>query len=595
MSAGNPASPLIRLWSFVRGERTLLRRIAIFQALQSASYLPFYAGVGVLIDRVLRNDALDLRGKMIGVGLYALANLALWPLHAWFTVRAFASSQELVRLVTARMRRLVIDQLQHLSLSFFTRRGAGALANQVTSDLNRVEGFLANLTGGLIVGLSMGLGAVAWLTCLNPLLALVVLLGIPAQILVVRRVNARLGALNRNVQQTGEDFSAQIVEFIGGMRVTKGLGTEDVATRQLADVIERLRSACLEASVAMRWVGMLTQIIGELSTLAVWCVGGLLFLHDRLPLGSLVAFTALLGFVRAGASTLFNAYDSWAQARPGFVAVLALLDSQEIEGYRHPAKPVRLRGGIEFGGVSFRYPGVEGAPTLSDLTLTVPAGQRVGLVGETGAGKSTFLDLVMGFYPPSAGDIRYDGLPLGDIGLLQLRRQCAMMGQDAFLWNTTIRENIRLGRPAASDAEIERAARQAQAHDFIAALPAGYDTLCGERGGRLSGGQRQRIALARIFLRDPAIVVLDEPTSALDLETEARLQQDLDALCRGRTTFIVAHRLFTLRGVDRVLVFKQGRIIEDGSIERLSRVPGGHFSHLMSLQQEGLPRLPPSP
>ena len=165
------------------------------------------------------------------------------------------------------------------------------------------------------------------------------------------------------------------------------------------------------------------------------------------------------------------------------------------------------------------------------------------------------------------------------------------MGQDAFLWNTSVRENIRMGRALATDAEVEKAARQAQAHDFIQGLDRGYDTLCGERGGRLSGGQRQRIALARVFLRDPSIVVLDEPTSALDMETEARLQEDLDQLCRGRTTFIVAHRLSTLRSVDRVLVFSKGQIIEDGSLQELLAKPGGHFARLSSLQNQGLVNL----
>ncbi|MET0263744.1 MAG: ATP-binding cassette domain-containing protein [Rariglobus sp.] len=235
--------------------------------------------------------------------------------------------------------------------------------------------------------------------------------------------------------------------------------------------------------------------------------------------------------------------------------------------------------------VWFRHPGVEEcAWSLRELNLTIPRGQRIGLVGETGAGKSTFLDLLMGFYPPTRGEILYDDRRLEEIGLLNLRRSVAIMGQDAFLWNTTVRENIRFGRPTASNAEVEAAARKAQAHDFIERLDQGYNTVCGERGGRLSGGQRQRLALARVFLRDPAIVILDEPTSALDVETEARLQTDLDALCRGRTTFIVAHRLSTLRGVDRVLVFHQGQIVEDGPVTELLARPESHYARLHALQ-----------
>ena len=591
----DPVQPLSRLWLLVRGERRLLARIAGWQALQALSYLPFYAGVGILIDRILQNAALTTEQKLLGVGVYALAVLALWPPHAWFTVRGFAASQELVRLTTARLRRLVVDQLQRLSMSYFTRRGAGALANQVTTDLNRVEAFLANVVGSFVSSLVLGVGAGVWLLVLDARLGLIVLLGIPAQVWLVRRVNERQRQLNRAVQETGEDFSARVVDFIGGIRVTKGLGNEEVAAAQLAGTIERLRTAGLTASVAMRWVAMASQMISELGALAVWCVGGALFVLGELPLGTLVAFTALLGFVRLGTNAFFNVYDAWSQARPGFLAVLAILDSHELEGYRQATRRGAIRGGVTFRGVSFRYPNAEGQPALHEIDVAVAPGERVGLVGETGAGKSTFLDLVLGFYPPNTGEILHDGRPLAEIGVLELRRQSAIMGQDAFLWNASVRENIRMGRPSASDGEVEQAARSAQAHDFIAAMPDGYGTLCGERGGRLSGGQRQRLALARLFLRDPRIVILDEPTSALDLETEARLQEDLDAFCRGRTTFIVAHRLFTLRQVDRVLVFRQGRIVEDGTIAALSRRPDGPFARLMSLQLKGLPAPPPSP
>ncbi|MEI6198195.1 MAG: ATP-binding cassette domain-containing protein, partial [Verrucomicrobiota bacterium] len=194
------------------------------------------------------------------------------------------------------------------------------------------------------------------------------------------------------------------------------------------------------------------------------------------------------------------------------------------------------------------------------------------------------LELVMGFHLPAVGEIRYDGHALSEIGLRQLRRNIAIMSQDAFVWNTSVLENIRYGRPVAIDAEVMAAARKAQAHEFILNLAEGYQTICGERGSKLSGGQRQRIALARVFLRNPRIVVLDEPTSALDLETEARLLADLDELCRSRTTFIVAHRLSTLRNVDRILVFQQGRIVEDGSPVELLARDAGHFRRLHSLQ-----------
>lgn len=579
-------SPLRRLWQLVHFEGGVLRKVVAFQVLQSLTYIPFYAGVGILIDNILRNEALTQAERYQWIGVYALANLALWPLHGWFTVQAFKQAQILVRSSTARLRRLVVDKLQNMSLSFFTRKGAGALSNQVTVDLGRVETFMQQMVSGIVVQLSIGFGALAYLMWLNPVLAMVTIGAVPLQVVIVRVMNKRLRRLNEHVQQSGENFSARIVEFISGMRATKSLGTEDIAAEQLAYSIERIRSTGLEASVTMRWVMMGMQFIGEYLGVVVWCVGGIMFLNGQLELGALVAFSGLLGFVRIGFSAVFSAYDAWVQARPGLQAVLGILDSGEIEGFRNVQSFSPVRGEIVFDRVTFRYPGAEGEPALKDVHLTIPAGQRVGLVGETGAGKSTFLDLVLGFYVPTQGRILYDGRSLEEVGLRNLRRQAAIMGQDAFLWNTTVRENIRLGRSQATDEEVEEAARHAQADVFIRQLEHGYATICGERGSRLSGGQRQRIALARLFLRNPAIVILDEPTSALDLETEAMLQRDLDELCKGRTTFIVAHRLSTLRAVDRVLVFRQGRVIEDGTIPQLLSIPGGHFARLYALQMD---------
>jgi ATP-binding cassette subfamily B protein len=292
----------------------------------------------------------------------------------------------------------------------------------------------------------------------------------------------------------------------------------------------------------------------------------------------------LMGFVRQGMMAVFNAYESWSQAKPGMNAILELLDSDEIEQHAFAAGEVNIQGGLVFRKVGFSYPGKEGKQVLHDIDLVIPAGQKIGLVGETGAGKSSFLDLMMGFHMPTSGSILYDGHPLSEIGLRQLRSKVAIMSQDSFLWNTSVMENIRYGRPEASDAEVMQAARKAQADDFIANLAHGHATLCGERGSNLSGGQRQRIALARVFLRDPRFVVLDEPTSALDVKTEANLLEDLDALCSGRTTFIVAHRLSTLRKVDRILVFHQGRIIEDGHPSTLLALPAGHYRRLRDLQ-----------
>ncbi len=587
-------SPLRRLIALLLSDRRTAVQMAVFQALQAASYVPFAASITYLIDHVINGSFPlvapdDLVSHKLWLTLaWAGALLALWPLHAWMTVRAFSLSQRLIRTTTARLRRLIVDQLQRMSLSYFTRRGAGALSNQVTVDLGRVEGFLGQVAGSMVVGLSLGLVSAAWIFFLNWKLALIALVAVPLQLAVIRLTYKRVRVLNRRVQATSEDFSARIVEFIGGMRLTKSLGNEEIAAERMDAAIEEVRSSGVEQSVFMRWISMAIQFVGEYATTLTWCAAAYLVYSGQATLGEAVGFMGVLIHVRNGTYNSMGAYDAWQAAQPGMASLLELIDSRELESFQQPQKSVQVAGALHFTGVQFHYPGAEQTPVLADIDLDIPRGQRIGLVGETGAGKSTFLDLVLGFYRPQRGEVRYDGHTLDEVGLLTLRRACAIMGQDAFLWNASVRENIRYGRPLASDAEVEEAARRAQAFDFISALERGFDTPCGERGSKLSGGQRQRIALARLFLREPRIVILDEPTSALDLETEAKLQHDLDLFCVGRTTFIVAHRLSTLRGVDRILVFHKGRIAEDGTPAELIARPGGRYArlHALTMRQE---------
>jgi ABC-type multidrug transport system fused ATPase/permease subunit len=581
-------SAIRRLLALLLVDRRTAILAGIFQVLQAVSYIPLHASIQWLIDHAVTPTGLAWEQRLWLIGGWALALLAIWPIHAWCTVTAFRHSQVLVRSTTARLRRLVVDQLQAMSLSYFTRKGAGALSNQVTVDLGRVEGFLGNVAGHFLVGMSISVASLGYLFWLNWHLALIAVIGVPASALILRLTFGKVRKLSKRVQKSNEDFSARIVEFIGGMRLTKSLGNEELAADRIGNAIDEMREAGLAQSVFMRWIWMAIQFVGEY-TGTLCAAAAVLVIQGKATLGEMFGFLAVLGFVRAGFQTWYGAFDAWQQARPGMDAVLELLDSRELEEYHQPQRTIALAGAIDLRGVSFHYPGAEHTPVLRRISLRVPAGQRIGLVGETGAGKSTFLDLVLGFYRPVEGAILYDGHELPVVGLRQLRRVCAIMGQDAFLWNASVRENIRYGRPGASDAEVEEAARQAQAHAFITALEQGYDSPCGERGAKLSGGQRQRIALARLFLRQPRIVVLDEPTSALDLETEARLQADLDRFCQGRTTFIVAHRLSTLRSVDRVLVFHQGEIIEDGSPAELRQRPGGHFARLWALTAQTEP------
>jgi ABC-type multidrug transport system fused ATPase/permease subunit len=583
-SATQGQAPLKRLLALVLAEKRQFARATVWQVLQSLTAIPFVAAVQFLFDHVIPY-AQEHRAWW-AIAAFAAANIVLWPLHAWASVQAYAHAGLLNRTCVARLRRIVIDQLQHLSLGFYTARGSGAVANQLTVDMGKVEGFLGTVGNGFVPGLTLGLAATVYLLATNPVLAVIALLGVPAQLLILRAMQARVAAHQAKVQAAGESFAARIVEFVAGMRVTKGLGNEDLAAADIGRSIEEIRTTGFDAAITSRWLGLWTQFAWFTTTTLIYAAGGLGiagFLGVQFTVGQVIAFIGLFGYVQAGAGAITAFVDTWNSARPAMLKLVEVLDSDELEDYLQPKREVALRGEIRLTDVGFSYPRAERV-ALHPTSLVITAGSRIGLVGETGAGKTTFLDLLMGFYSPINGEVLYDGLPLSEIGKRQLRRRSALMTQDAFLWNTTIRENIRLGRPGASDAEVEAAAQKAQAHDFILRCDRGYETMVGERGSRLSGGQRQRVALARVFLRDPAIVVLDEPTSALDLETEARLQEDLDVLCAGRTTLIVAHRLSTLRNVDRILVFKEGRIIEDGAPADLLTREGGHYRRLHDLQ-----------
>ena len=581
-SARKDRDTLRRLLALVAADRGALLRATFHQSMQSLTFIPFTAGVTWFVDHVIRPPHPHTpRASATLIAAYAIANILMWGVHGAFTVAAFSASQRIVRATTARLRTLVVDQLQRLSLSYFTRRGVGALANQLTVDMGRVEGFLGNVTGGLVPGVVLGLATMVYLLVLNPLLAAITLLMVPAQAVVIRAASGRLDRLHARVQRSGESFASGITELVTGMRHVRSLGNEELETAKLARAIEDMRESGLAAGVATTWTSLWLQMAHQYVPVLVWCVGGWLSLQGKVSLGELVGFVGLLGFVQAGVGALGGAYQEWVAARPGLASLLAVLDSDEIETFAEPTPGERLRGEVRFEGVTFRYPESERV-VLDGLSLAIGAGERIGIVGESGAGKSTLLDLLAAFHLPDAGRVLFDDVDVASRGRRAVRRQCAIMSQEVFLWNATVRENIRLGRSSASDADVEDAARKAGAATFISRLENGFETMCGERGAQLSGGERQRIAMARLFLRDPSLVILDEPTSALDAETASQIQPALEALCEGRTVVIVSHRLGLLRNVDRIVVLRDGKVIESGAPTVLLDDPASHFARLVA-------------
>jgi ATP-binding cassette subfamily B protein len=562
--------PSASVWSLLRRlaiDRRAIARAVALQMLQSLSYLPLSAGVAWLVDHVLRSP--DVRSLSDAAPLlvgYLAANVALYLVHARLTLSAFVASETLTRAAIARLRADVVERLFALRLSFVERRGAGALAHQLTSDVERVEGFLALAAARLVPAVTLGALALLYLALREPWLALVTAVAVPLSVALSLRARARLDVLASRARASGESFAASIVETALGLRHLRSLGADPSARRALEERIEALRAAGLETGVAVTRAALALQMVHDLLPVVIWCVGGALFLSGKVSLGSLVAFVALLVFVQGALTALTDAHRGWITALPAWRTIETLLGASEPEADAVEGD-LALDGSLALEHVTLAHTTSEGEArvALDDVCLQIGKGERVAIVGPSGAGKSSLLDLVAGLVEPTRGEIRWSGRGRTEIGRASLRRAIAVAPQDPFLFRTTVRENVRMGRPEASDADVERACARAGLTPLLLKLPQGLDTAIDERGLNLSGGERQRIGLARLFVRDPKILVLDEPTSALDAETERKILPELEALFEGRTVLVATHRPLLAERADRVLVIVDGRIVEDAA------------------------------
>jgi ATP-binding cassette subfamily B protein len=384
-----------------------------------------------------------------------------------------------------------------------------------------------------------------------------------------------------------EKMVQALAESVQGIAVTKGFGREAEDRARF----EAANQACYDQQRGIFWrVSLFSPAVGFLTRINMMVLlgyGGWLVAHDRLPLGAgLVVFAGLLEQFSGQVNNIATIVNSVQQSLIGARRVFEILDAPvEVQNPRKPLRRPRLEGSVQFDHVSFVYhplAGLAGSlsnpqPVLHDIALDVKPGQCVAILGATGAGKSVLMSLIPRFYDPTSGRVLIDGLDARQLHLDDLRRNIGIVFQESFLFSNTIATNIAFGHPEATPAQIERAARIAAAHDFIAALPKGYDTILGESGSTLSGGQRQRLAIARAVLLEPAILLLDDPTAAIDSETEHEIFEALDRAIAGRTTFIVAHRLSTLRRADFIIVMEDGRIVQRGTHRELMQVPGPYL------------------
>jgi subfamily B ATP-binding cassette protein MsbA len=485
------------------------------------------------------------------------------------------------------LRMRVYDHLQHLSLGFYDSHQTGALLSTITDDIKTIQNFASAATLGIFTDLLTIVGMFGVMLWLEFDFALIAVALTPFLLLFVARLNRAVKRATHEVRHHQSDIVAVVEQGLQSIRVVTAFGRQDLEESRLKDVSQATVDAALKARRVKSLLSPAVTIVVALCTGFVLWRGTALVLADMMTVGALTVFLAYLSKFFKPVQDLAKMSNTLAQTAVALERVQAILDTHAIVPERSDARePGPLKGAITFEHVGFGYdPSI---PVLRDVNFSITPGQLVGVVGATGGGKSTVVSLIPRFYDPGTGRVLMDGVDLREFKLQGLRSQIGFVLQDTVLFRGTVRDNIAYGRPEASEDEIFAAARLANAHEFIARMPKGYDSLVGERGLTLSGGQRQRIGIARAIIRNAPILILDEPTAALDTESEKLVIDALERLMKGRTVITIAHRLSTIRDAHKILVLKDGMVAEEGTHDELV-AHGGFYAELYRVQVEGIP------
>lgn len=570
--ANDITGTLKRMWQFISEERALLYGIIFLVTLTSLLSITGPFLVGYIVDNYF------IPGEMDGLSTILLFLLVVYILLSSTQYTAAFFMVGLSQRTVYKLRSRLFSHMQKLPVSFYDKRQHGELMSRMTNDIETISQTLNTSFIQFTTSIVTLIGTISVMLYLSPLLTLLTVLIIPVLIFAVGFITRRTGPLYKKRQRATGELNGYIEEMVSGQEIVKVFSQEETAIRNFNEKAGNLRDITFWAFLYAGFIPKVMNMLNNVSFTIVAGAGGLLVFYTDgvVTIGTIVVFAEYARQFTRPLADLSNQFNQVLSAIAGAERVFGIIDS-EPEKDEGKITGRTIAGEIEFDDVSFSYDPTQKTPTIRNLSFRIDAGESVALIGATGAGKTTVMQLLARFYETDSGEVRIDGENILDYSRSTVRSQTAFVLQDPYLFESTIRENIRYGKLDATDEEVVEAAKLANAHEFIVALEEGYDTVLEADEGFISQGQKQLISIARALITDPAILLLDEATSSIDTVTELKIQEALERLMKDRTSIIIAHRLNTIKAVDRIFVMELGELVESGSEEELVRQRGRYY------------------